>query len=394
MDPEAVVEAMKHMSSTMDDASPSSMGPIAWTPTLEDLRAEIGMKPSGLLEVAIELDPFEVVAADLDDMSQRMIDMVCIEHPLLSAAATHLFAQSGKRFRATMVLLVARACGGSVSPRQARLADIVEMIHTASLFHDDVIDGASSRRGLASVNAKFGDKVAILAGDFLLARACLALAQLRDLDVVEVLATVIEHLVRGEITQMRPDLGEADLLERYLAKNFYKTGSLMANGCRASAMLRNHASATCDAAFKYGRHLGLAFQLIDDVLDFTGTDFSLGKPALNDLRQGIATAPTLFAARDQPSLLPLIQRKFALPGDVDAALALLANTDAIQRTTHLATVQAELAQQALTDHFPPSPARDALLACVPHVYCLLNEVAPHDVSCSRRLAAKVVTRRH
>jgi len=369
------VEAMRQMS-LVEDLSPAALGPIAWSPSAAELRAEIAMRPTGfLLGEAALTDPFEVVRPELSKMSSRMAELVKIEHPLLSAAASHFFASEGsggKRFRATMVLLMAKACGPEVTPAQVRLAEIVELIHTASLFHDDVIDRASSRRGVASVNAKFGDKVAILAGDFLLARACLALARLRHLDVVELLSTVIEHLVRGEIVQMRPELQEGDLLELYLSKNFYKTGSLMANGCRAVAMLEHAPRPACDAAFTYGRHLGLAFQLIDDVLDFVGTDRSLGKPALNDLRQGVATAPALLAAKTEPALLPLIKRKFALPGDVDHALALVHRTDAIQRATDLALVQAELAVNALRDNLPPSPARDALQA----------------------LATKVVTRQH
>lgn len=370
MEQEALVEAMRQMS-LVDDVAPSALGNVAWTPTLADLRAEIAMSPSGSLaglggNELVQNDPFEVVRSELANMSSRMSELVKIDHPLLSAAASHFFAiegGGGKRFRATMVLLMAKACSGSVSASQLRLAEIVEMIHTASLFHDDVIDGASTRRGVASVNAKFGDKVAILAGDFLLARACLALAQLRHLDVVEVLSTVIEHLVRGEIVQMRPELREesSDLLEQYLAKNYYKTGSLMANGCRAVAMLEGHDVRTCDAAFRYGRHVGLAFQLIDDVLDFKGTDHSLGKPALNDLKQGIATAPTLFAAKEEPSLLPLIKRKFSVPGDLDHALAIVGTTDAIRRATDLALVQAELAQKAIIHQLPATPARDALV---------------------------------
>lgn len=349
------------------DSSPESLGEIAWTPSFEELRNEISMSPAGTLTAASTPDPFDVVRGDLAEMSSRMSEMVKIDHPLLSAAASHFFASGGggKRFRATMVLLVSQAaCGGRSQPAQLRLAEIVEMIHTASLFHDDVIDRASTRRGVSSVNAKFGDKVAILAGDFLLARACLALAQLRNLDVVELLSTVIEHLVRGEIVQMRPDLDDSYLLEQYLAKNYYKTGSLMANGCRAALMLDENKEMTradCDAAFNYGRHVGLAFQLVDDVLDFQGTDQSLGKPALNDLSQGLATAPTLFAAQSEPALIPLVKRKFSLPGDVEYALELINKTDAINQATNLAIVQAELAQKSV-EHFKPSPARDALLS--------------------------------
>lgn len=238
------------------------------------------------------------------------------------------------------------------------------MIHTASLFHDDVIDNADSRRGLASTNAKFGDKVAILAGDFLLARACIALSRLQNLDVIELISMVIEHLVKGEIIQMRPGTLHASQvkstpLEVYLHKSFYKTSSLMANACRASAMLENADRSMCDAVFKFGRHVGLAFQLVDDVLDFEGTENALGKPTLSDLRSGLLTAPTLLAAEEQPQLAQIIARGFSEPSDVDVAIDLVKSSQGIRRTKDLAIVQTEYAADALRI-LPCSNARDAL----------------------------------
>jgi len=201
------------------------------------------------------------------------------------------------------------------------------MIHTASLFHDDVIDEADARRGVPSINKLYGNKMAILAGDFLLARASVSLARLRNVEVVELLSTVIEHLVKGEVMQSRPqalldgsgatDDGRA-ALEYYLHKNYYKTGSLMANSCRAAVLLAGHGEALQAQAFAYGRHVGLAFQLVDDVLDFEQSSEILGKPALNDLRQGLATAPVLLAAQRFPrEVAELIKRKFRSEGDVE-----------------------------------------------------------------------------
>lgn len=270
------------------------------------------------------------------------------DHPVLEACAKYLFElDGGKKIRPTMVLLVARAAAAhaprSVSnvnghhasdpespgplPSQKRLAEITEMIHTASLFHDDVIDEADARRGVPSINKLYGNKMAILAGDFLLARASVSLARLRNVEVVELLSTVIEHLVKGEVMQSRPqalldgsgatDDGRA-ALEYYLHKNYYKTGSLMANSCRAAVLLAGHGEALQAQAFAYGRHVGLAFQLVDDVLDFEQSSEILGKPALNDLRQGLATAPVLLAAQRFPrEVAELIKRKFRSEGDVE-----------------------------------------------------------------------------
>jgi len=233
------------------------------------------------------------------------------------------------------------------------------------LFHDDVIDAADTRRGLSSTKGKFGDKVAILAGDFLLARACTALSQLQNLEVIELISMVIEHLVRGEIIQMRPKIPDGTIevtptpMEAYLQKNYYKTGSLMANACRAAAMLENKDRTTCDAAFQYGRHVGLAFQLVDDILDFEGTGATLGKPVLADIQLGLATAPTLFAAEEFPQLSLLLARNFSQSGDVNRAIDIVQDSEGLRRTKDLATVQTELAIDSL-NKLPDSEARKGL----------------------------------
>lgn len=138
------------------------------------------------------------------------------------------------------------------------------MIHTASLMHDDVIDEADTRRGRPSVNKVFGGKMAVLAGDFLLARSSVSLARLRNLEAVELMSTSIEHLVKGEVMQMKNADARDDItpFEYYLRKNYYKTGSLMSNSCKAALVLGKHDERICDLGFAFGRHIGLAFQVI------------------------------------------------------------------------------------------------------------------------------------
>ena len=247
---------------------------------------------------------------------------------------------------------------------QRRLAEISEMIHTASLFHDDVIDGADTRRGAPSVHRAFGNKVAILAGDYLLARASIYLARLRDVEVVETMSTIIEHLVRGEVMQMKGTGDSAVYRERlvyYLRKNFYKTGSLMANSCKSAALLGGYDGTVVAAGYLYGKHVGMAFQLVDDVLDFDGSSSTMGKAALADLNAGLATAPVLFAAERCPEEMDaLIERKFREEGDVARALELVRRSDGIERTKDLAQVYAELAVDAIMQ-LEPSPHRDSLV---------------------------------
>lgn len=247
------------------------------------------------------------------------------------------------------------------TPTQKRLAEIAEMIHTASLFHDDVIDKATTRRNMDSVNQVFGNKLAILGGDFLLSRASVSLARLRNYEVVELMSTVIEHLVKGEIMQMKPSSSGKSALEYYLRKNFYKTASLMGHSCLCAAVLGGYNEDCKRAAYLYGTYVGQAFQLIDDALDFEGTTSILGKAPLADLKSGLATAPTLFAAEEFPKLLTLIGRKFEGPGDVDEALSLVKQSQGLKKCKELAQIHAELAIEAISV-LEPSPARDSLIA--------------------------------
>jgi len=261
---------------------------------------------------------------------------------------------------------------------QRRLAEISEMIHTASLFHDDVIDGADTRRGSPTVHKVFGNKMAILAGDYLLARASIFLARLRDAEVVETMSTIIEHLVRGEVMQMRGNVvdgekefgdgsgggntnAERELMVQYLRKNFYKTASLMANSCKSAAILGGYEDSIVSVAYRYGKHLGVAFQLVDDVLDFDGNSSAMGKAPLADLRSGLATAPVLFATEEfSTELRSMMDRKFREEGDVERAVDMVRQSNGIQRTKDLAQVHADLAIDAILE-LEESKFRDSLI---------------------------------
>ena len=183
----------------------------------------------------------------------------------------------------------------------------------------------------------------------------------------ELLATVIEHLVKGEVIQMKGvrSKGGADtsVFDMYLRKNYYKTGSLMANSCRAAALLQEDIAVSREAeeaAFIYGRGVGAAFQLVDDVLDFEASQDQLGKPVLNDLKQGLATAPVLFAQQQFPRVRELIGRKFEAPGDVEEAHDFVLRSDGIERTKDLAVDYSNQAVEAIL-RLEQSEARDALV---------------------------------
>jgi hexaprenyl-diphosphate synthase len=215
------------------------------------------------------------------------------------------------------------ASESDILPSQRRLAEITELIHTASLLHDDVIDHSEARRGQPSANLAFGNKMAVLAGDFLLGRASVALARLQDAEVIELLATVIANLVEGEFMQLQNTARDEknpvftdETIAYYLQKTYLKSASLISKSCRAAALLGGSDNVTVEAAYAYGKNLGLAFQLVDDMLDYTISEKELGKPAGADLELGLATAPLLFAWKQNKELGALAGRKFGEKGDV------------------------------------------------------------------------------
>jgi geranylgeranyl pyrophosphate synthase len=226
------------------------------------------------------------------------------------------------------------------------------------LLHDDVIDDSDSRRGLKALNTLLGNKVAILAGDFLLARASVSLASLHDHRVIALMSQILEDLVSGEILQMTSGHDEATSVETYMTKTFYKTASLIANSCKSVALLARCSDEAAEAAWGYGKNLGIAFQLVDDVLDFTSSQEELGKPVGSDVRSGLATYPVLAASEEHPELLAMIRRRFRGPEDIDRALELVKNSQGIDKAIGLAAYHAEEAVRAL-EHLPPALGPDA-----------------------------------
>ncbi|KAI6343382.1 hypothetical protein MCOR30_001552 [Pyricularia oryzae] len=363
------------------------------------------------------IDPLRIVAKEMKFLTGNIRKLLGSGHPSLDRVAKYYTQAEGKHVRPLIVLLMSRATSlcpkaprqqyiqsaagidtsispigilgdanpsssiqaldnqsdlsshsdPDILPSQRRLAEITELIHTASLLHDDVIDHSESRRGSPSANLEFGNKMAVLGGDFLLGRASVALARLRDAEVTELLATVIANLVEGEFMQLkntsrdesRPVWSE-DALTYYLQKTYLKTASLISKSCRASALLGGADAQTVDAAYAFGKNLGLAFQLVDDMLDYTVSAVDLGKPAGADLELGLATAPLLFAWKNHPELGELVGRKFSKEGDVARAREIVLASDGIEQTRALAQRYAEQAIEAIS-HFPDSEAKDGLI---------------------------------
>jgi all-trans-nonaprenyl-diphosphate synthase len=305
---------------------------------------------------------FAPVESDLSLLVENLKKLVGAKHPILYAAAEHLFGAGGKRIRPAIVFLLARALSGEadILPQHRRLAEITEMIHTASLVHDDVVDESEVRRGVPTVHSSFGNRVAVLAGDFLFAQSSWYLANLDNLTVVKLLSEVIMDLAEGEIQQGLNRFDTGLTLEAYLEKSYYKTASLIANSAKSVGVLSGVPEHQLENLYAYGRNLGLAFQIVDDILDFTGSLEVLGKPAGSDLKSGNLTAPVLYALEEQPYLAGLIEREFSEDGDFEQAIELIHHSQGVARARELATQHVARAIACLQD-IPVSESQQALV---------------------------------
>eukprot|EP00878_Enallax_costatus_P002271 GHUV01002445.1.p1 GENE.GHUV01002445.1~~GHUV01002445.1.p1 ORF type:complete len:405 (+),score=81.67 GHUV01002445.1:198-1412(+) len=293
------------------------------------------------------------VAADMQQMNHNLRNIVGERSPMLMAAADQIFGAGGKKLRPMIVFLVARATANlagmdDITERHRRLAEIIEMIHTASLVHDDVLDDCAVRRGKQTVNTLYGTRVAVLAGDFLFAQASWLIANLENLEVIKLISKVIADFANGEISQASSLFDTSITLQQYLDKSFYKTASLIAASCRSSAVFSGMGELEKQAMYDYGKHLGLAFQVVDDILDFTQTAEQLGKPQGQDLASGNLTAPVIFALRRSPELESIIQSEFTENDALQQALELVNSAGGIQAARDLAEAEADLARRALT----------------------------------------------
>ncbi|WP_371669746.1 polyprenyl synthetase family protein [Streptomyces sp. NBC_00289] len=236
---------------------------------------------------ALEAD----VQAGMTAVEEGLLEATKSEVPFITEAAQHLVRAGGKRFRPLLVMLAAQF-GDPYAPGIVPSAVVVELTHLATLYHDDVMDEAAVRRGVPSANARWGNSVAVLTGDFLFARASHILADLGP-EAVRVQAEAFERLVTGQILETAGPTDGRDPVEHYLDVLGGKTGSLVAVSCRFGAMMSGADETVVDVLTQYGERLGVAFQLADDVLDIASDSHESGKTPGTDLREGIPTMPVL-----------------------------------------------------------------------------------------------------
>ena len=249
------------------------------------------------LKPIVELDSItSFLEDDLRRVEQLLREGVRSADTLIPEVGEHTFASGGKRIRPVLVLLTSRLCGYR-GPRALQIAAAAEYLHSASLLHDDVVDGASERRGRPSVNAQFGERLAILVGDFMYARGCQMLVEDGSIDILSLYAEALRQMTEGEVLQLSQSF-DPDVTESvYLEVIGRKTASLLGAAAESGAILGGVTRAERRSVREYGWELGLAFQLVDDALDYVGTGAELGKPPLQDLSEGKVTLPLLAALK-------------------------------------------------------------------------------------------------
>jgi geranylgeranyl pyrophosphate synthase len=236
---------------------------------------------------------FDLIRSELAEVEQRMRVSPGEHDSNLIAALDHLLTSGGKRIRPALVLLSAGMLSANLD-HAITLAASVEMLHTATLVHDDLIDGASLRRGIPTINATLGPGATVLTGDYIFARAAYLAAEIGEQALMKIFARTLMTIVNGEIAQMYANSNSNTSIPDYLERIYAKTASLFEVATEGAAILSGVGEDTIAVMKSFGYNIGMAFQIVDDVLDFTADEERLGKPAANDLRQGLITLPVLY----------------------------------------------------------------------------------------------------
>ncbi len=281
-------------------------------------------------------------------------------HPDLRAALEQILSAGGKRIRPTLGLLVGNMLGAP-SDKLVTLGAAVELLHTATLVHDDLIDGSLLRRGTPTLNARWSPAATVLTGDFLFARAAKLAAETDHLPLMNAFAETLATIVNGELNQMFGIRGEVNR-ENYYQRIYAKTASLFEMTTSAAAMISPAGSRAFDAMRRFGYETGIAFQIVDDVLDFTGEQATVGKPIGSDLLNGLVTLPAIYYAEAHPEdedVKSLKEGGWANHERMARLVASIRHTDAVQKAMAEANQHVARALRAL-DGFEPSPEREAL----------------------------------
>ena len=306
--------------------------------------------------------PFHQVAADdFAAVNQHILDQLHSDVPLVENIGHYLVEAGGKRLRPLLVLLCARAAGYQ-GENHISLATIIEFIHTATLLHDDVVDTSDMRRGRITANAQWGNAPAVLVGDFLYSRAFQMMVALKDMGIMAILSDTTNTIAEGEVQQL-VNAGDPAVTEaNYLNVIHKKTGALFEAACETAAVLAGCSAEEQESLKLYGRHLGSAFQLVDDALDYRGNSEELGKNVGDDLAEGKPTLPLIYAmahgTAEQAALVrEAIEQKSA--DKLDEIVAAIEACGALDYTLDRARREVELANEKL-EFLPDGEHKTAL----------------------------------
>lgn len=308
-------------------------------------------------------DIYQTVAEPFAQVNDLIRDKLSSRVPLVSKIAQYITESGGKRMRPMLVLLCSQALRSEGNP-PIKLATVIEFLHTATLLHDDVVDTSDLRRGKATANAQWGNAPSVLVGDFLYSRAFQLMVEIGNMQVMEVLANATNIIAEGEVFQLmnckNPDISEATYFE--VIKN--KTAMLFEASTHSAALLANAPEATVRSLKDFGLHLGMAFQLIDDLLDYTGDSQVMGKNLGDDLAEGKPTLPLLYALKHGSSTESDLIRKAIRKGDVsklNEVCQIVQHTGGIDYTRNIALQHRDQALACLHP-LPESSTKEALKA--------------------------------
>lgn len=313
---------------------------------------------------------FSSIEADLEVVDREFEGRATSGLDMLNGAAAHVMSSQGKRLRTALTLF----SGKLIEYRFDKLLPLsvaFEMVHLATLVHDDIIDHASTRRGIPTVNARYGDSVAILLGDYLFAKTAGLIADVADFRIDRLFSQTVASVCEGTILELL-SARQVDLsFERYLARISSKTACLISACCKGAATVCGGTDAQIALMEEYGQNLGIAFQIIDDVLDYTGSEVTIGKPAGNDLRQGLVTLPLIYALRGERNGRYELVRHILQPGtpaddEVNDIVRWVVDGPAVGEALDVARMYAGRAK-ALLSEFPSSPDRAVLESLVTYV---------------------------
>jgi len=306
---------------------------------------------------------FDLESSDADRLRVDEALMASVKTPdaYLTEIASHLLLAGGKRLRPMFSVVASQVAGGPTTEEAIQGGISCELVHLGSLYHDDVMDESPTRRGVETVNAKWGNLQAILAGDFLLARASEIAASLGT-EVAALLARTIGRLCEGQIEELRHTYNVARPLESYLSSISGKTASLYSTAARIGGLVSKFDRGLVNALTAYGEAFGMVFQIVDDVLDLSATDAQLGKPSGHDMVEGVYTLPVLYTLANggvPASELADVLGKPLNVAERDKALSIVRSNGGIEAAIELAEMYVEAAEEACED-LPNTAATVAL----------------------------------